>query len=165
MRQRKVLLLFIFALFIYKGAFSNADYEVLKGINRLKVSIELLDDEARKIGLTRDRLKTITELRLRKEGITIFERGSDITIKAVRKSLNTPTIYVNVLVVGNAFHVYLAIKERVSLHRDESIQGRATTWNEGATGHHGNNPEYIVSSLSIQLDYFFNDYYKANPKK
>ena len=67
-KKRKVLLLFICVLFIYKGAFSAADYEVLKGINRLRVSIEFLNDEARKIGLTRDRLRTVTELRLRKEG-------------------------------------------------------------------------------------------------
>ena len=68
MKKRKVLLLFICVLFIYKGAFSSVDYEVLKGINRLSILIEVLGGEARKIGLTRERLRTVTELRLRKEG-------------------------------------------------------------------------------------------------
>ncbi len=45
MKQRKVLLLFICVLFIYKGAFSSGDDEVLKGINRLSVLIEVLGGE------------------------------------------------------------------------------------------------------------------------
>jgi len=164
-KKRKVLLLFICVLFIYKGAFSAADYEVLKGINRLRVSIEFLNDEARKIGLTRDRLRTVTELRLRKEGIAIFERGIDTTFEGIEKSFRTPIIYVNVSVLRKAFSVSLKIQERVSLYRDESIKCRAATWIEGVTGTYGSDPEYIVTALENSLDIFLNDYYKANPKK
>ena len=64
-----------------------------------------------------------------------------------------------------AFNVTLDIKEQVKLHRDASIECTATTWSQSITGTHGSDPEYIVSALSMLLDDFLNDYYKANPKK
>ena len=165
MKIRKVLLLFVCVLFIYKGAFSAVGYEVLKGINRLDVSIEFLSDGARKIGLTDERLRTVTELRLRKEGIAILERVDKMTLEEMKKFLRTPNIYVNASVAGNAFHVDLEIHEQVSLDRDKSIECVATSWGRGVTGIHTNDPEYIISSLGELLDVFLNDYYKANPKK
>ncbi len=165
-KKRKVLLLFICVLFICKGAFSGVDEKVLKGIDMLKIGIEYLSDEAKNIGLTRGRLRTVTELRLRKEGITIFGKEHiSTTYWEIPRYRNTPIILVNVSVVGNAFRVSLEIFEYVILRRDESIECLAFTWNENMLGTHGNNVEYIVTALGELLDEFLNDYYKANPKK
>ncbi len=131
---------------------SEAKGEVLEGINALDVLIESLNEEALELGLTENRLQTVTELRLRKEGIKIT-------------GPQDPTLYVNVNVVGKAYHISLEIKELLDLIRIKNSCLVVVTYNKGFTGTHGNKPEFIVSSLSILLDIFLNDYYKANPKK
>jgi hypothetical protein len=80
-------------------------------------------------------------------------------------SKNIPYLYVNVNAVGKGFNIELSLNEQVTLKRDPKISCRAKTWDMCVTGIHQNNSEYIVTSLSELLDYFLNDYYKANPKK
>ena len=157
MRYKEILLLIIFSLLFYNVTFSENDVKSypLKGINAIFVLIEKLPEDAIEIGLTSHRLKTVTELRLRREGITI-KKESDISY---------PYFYVTVNVVGRAFNIELSLNEWVKLFRNPSIECYARTWNHSYTGTHGNDPEYIVSSLSALLDEFLNDYYKANPKK
>ena len=174
MKQSKVLLLFICVLFIHKGAFSDEDAKVLKGIDSVRIMIENLPESATKMGITYSRLRTIVELRLRREGITIItgrttktleELGYEKYIEELEKLGNTPWVYVDLSVVGMAFHIELVIHESVILRRDKSIGCIAITWNNSTTGTHANDPEFIVSCLGKLLDVFLNDYYKANPKK
>jgi hypothetical protein len=155
--KKTFIMLFLTAFFMAAVSFfswSEIDIKALplKGIKSITVSIEDLSDDAIKIGLAKERLQTVIELRLRKEGIKIVE------------PLFSPYLYVNIRVVGRAFHVYLSIREGVILERDKTISCLATTWWHGSTGTHTDNPEFIVSSLSELLDFFLNDYYKANPK-
>lgn len=158
MKHKKILLLAILSLIICKVASSEIRSKPLKGIEKIWVLIEVLGEEERKMGLTEDRLKSITELRLRREGIQICSREEWFSHN------NIPWLYVNVVVVGRAFNVLLELKDYVSLHRDRSISCYASTWSQDITGT-SNNPEYIVSALSELLDEFINDYYIANPKK
>lgn len=159
--SKKIPSFIIICLFIYKGAFSAVDYKVLKGINTLKVAIEDLSDYAVKIGLSEERLGTLIELKLRREGIKIIEEMP----KDPNLLVKIPYIYINVNVEENAFNNYLAISECVNLYRDKFISCYAATWFIGETGIHADSSEYIASSLSELLDKFLNNWYKANPKK
>lgn len=165
-----LLLLFLF-LFVYRGAFSETTDDIqakyLKGIKWLRVSIESLGVEATKIGLTRERLKTITELRLRREGIIIKTEKDISVIDESRGNIPivVPILYVNANVGDRAYSIDLEIQEAVRLERDPSIICLATTWVTGIMGTHGKKQELIITALSELLDDFLNDYYKANPKK
>ena len=127
--------------------------EVLKGISSFEVVVEQLHKDSNDIGLTKDRLITVTELKLRREGL--LSSGG----------LLSPYVYINVNVVGVAFSISLEIHDMVQLVRDPSIIKTASTWDTSTTGTHGGDPEYIVTALNKLLDIFLNDYYKANPKK
>lgn len=131
----------------------SEDWEFLKDIDELGVLVERLSMYASEIGLSRERLITVVELKLRREGVKVV------------KAINKPYLYINVLVLENAFSILIELMEEVKIKRLNRIAYRVATWRTGATGIHGDDPEYIVSSLSSQLDEFLNDYYKANPKK
>lgn len=131
----------------------SEDWEVLKDIDELGVLVESLSICASEIGLSRERLITVVELKLRREGVKVVE------------AINTPYLYINVLVLKNAFNIRIELTEKVKIKRLNRIHYAVVTWGTGATGIHGDDPEYIVSGLSSQLDKFLNDYYKANPKK
>ncbi len=133
------------------GEFISIKSEVLKDLNEIPIVIEDPGGGGTKIGLTSNRMRTVTELKLRKEGIKIIEKS-------------TCFLYVNTMIAGNAFRVRLELKEKAKISRLDAFYA-ATTWQNEMVGTHGNNPEYIVSALGELLDEFLNDYYKANPKK
>lgn len=155
MKHKKYLLLLLFTLFLYGKVFPIQISAVLKGIDKIYVGIEGISEDGNKIGLTRERLRTVGELKLRREGITILKEYKILY----------PNLYININVVGKAFNVELSFLEGVSLVRDPSIKTLARTWSRNSTGTHANDPEVIVSALSKLLDIFLNDYYKDNPNK
>lgn len=125
----------------------------LKGLKGLWVLVENLPQGAQDIGLTRERIQTVTELKLRREGlIAKFDYAS-------------PYFYVAINVSGLAFNVLVSVEDWVTLERDKTILCRAKTWLTGTTGTHGRDSEYIIGGLERLIDSFLNDYYKANPKK
>ena len=159
-------LLAIYGLVFYEVAVSNPQnsnlpdirYKPLKGISRLSILIDDLPEGATDIGLKEERLTTIAELKLTKEGILASPEEFE-------KHLDIPWLYVNINVIGSSFNVYIGVSERVILLRDHSITCEGLTWHNSATGRHGKDSEYIVSALAQLLDDFLNDYYKANPGK
>lgn len=157
----KKIIVFLVLNFLFFGTnFLHGRHWVnLKNIgSKFTVVIEDLHEDAEKIGLIRNRLKTVAELRLRREGITIIDN--------LKSDLETPAVYINVNVVGKAFNVELAIDEWVHLKRIPVAQGCfAVVWDFSITGTHADDGEYIVSAINRLFDNFFNDYYKANPKK
>ena len=180
----KILLILLLNLFIYEGVFSDQKVREtiatsknkrkiildlgleypLKGIDKEGIGIEVreLSEDAIKLGLNIDRIRTFTELRLRREGIKI----------------NTESpfdLYIEVKIVETAFSINLKIYEYVFLVRDyfEIFKDEtlpitaflATTWISGSLGVHGKDTEFILTSLGGLIDEFLNNYYKANPKK
>lgn len=133
------------------GEFISIEPEVLKGLDEIPIVIGDPGEGGTKIGLTSNRMRTVTELKLRKEGMKIIEKS-------------TCFLHVNAMIVGNAFRVKLELHEKVKISRLDAFYV-ATTWQDEIIGTHGNDPEYIVSALGELLDVFLNDYYKANPKK
>lgn len=130
--------------------FTSIEAEVLKDLDEIKIVITDPEEDT-KIGLNSNRMRTVTELKLRKEGIKITEESICI-------------LYINTTIVGNAFCVSLELHEIVKIFRLDIFYLTAT-WQKVMLGTHGNEPEYIISALGKLLDEFLNDYYKANPKK
>lgn len=130
------------------------DWEVLESLDKITIILEALHEDAIKIGLNRDRLMTVAELKLRREGIKIDENSSALY----------PCLHVSFNVVGKAFNIRLSLLEKIRIPRlDKTILG--ASWQRSIAGTHAGNSEYMVTALSDLLDEFLNDYYKANPKK
>jgi len=164
MKFKRIVLFLVLSLLLCETSLLSEDYEDLRNIgNEFQILIERLGKSEAKIGLTENRLKTVTELRLRREGMKVVS-GKEVSV--MNESDGTPLIYVNAHVIRKSFSIRLEVKEWVGLKRIPLIHEIfATTWHKAMIGTHGENPEFIVSSLNQLFDEFFNDYYKANPKE
>ncbi|MBA7629545.1 hypothetical protein ES703_37044 [subsurface metagenome] len=161
MRLKRIVLFFVLILLLCETSFLYGQYKALRNIGN-EFGIIIADfprkEDFKKIGLTEERLRTVTELRLRREGMKIVTKKE--------ANYKTPHIYIGVTVVELAFSVHLRICEWVELKRLPFPHWTiAAIWDQGFTGIHSGQPEFIVSSLNILFDEFFNDYYKANPKE
>lgn len=180
MKYKKIALLLLLILFIWKGAFSNQEITgvikgnkkldvsfnreyPLKGLNDQGIRIQIgIDEKANKLGLTEDRVRNFTELRLRREGIKISPESTILFALSME-------------VVGDAFAIQVQVREFAFLSRETLVVFKneafsltsflAVTWNSGKFGVHGKDPEFLLSMLKMIIDEFLNDYYKANPKK
>ena len=133
-----------------------AEDEVKKRIERFKLFneckpvhylVENLNSDARKIGLTEERLETVAELRLR----------STFLYDPKARSY----LYVNVNVVGRAYSI--SVEYRKWLYDPASgEEGMATAWDEGSTGTHGRDANYISSAVSEHIDAFLVEYLRVN---
>ena len=103
-----------------------------------------------KISLTKESVQTAVESRLRSARIYTSEAPDYFFF------------YVNIAVVGNAFGVDVKLHKKVF---DSASQNwaYAPTWWTGSTGVHGNqNANFILSSLSQQVDEFLVEYLRVN---
>ena len=166
-RFKRIVLFLVLSLLLCETSFLYEQYQNLREIgSKFEVVIEdfAREKDIKKIGLTKERLRTVAELRLRKEGMTIVDEKNR-EIPADEKS-EIPMVYINVNVVGLAYNINLMICEDVVLKRPSSVTWiLAPIWGRSITGTHGGRSEEIISSLNMLLDGFFNDYYKANPKE
>jgi hypothetical protein len=105
------------------------------------------------IGLTRDAVKTKTELRLRSVGL-----------KPVDASATSHFLYVHVYVTGGAFSIQVEFDRKVSwtLPNGEKVFGFAGVWNQPGAGTHGGSSTYVLNNLDQTLDTFLNAYLKVN---
>lgn len=115
--------------------------------------VEFLHDDAKVIGLTRERLQAAAESRLRAARLyTEYPAG-------VTGSL----LYVNASVVGPAFD--LSLEFHKPLFDPVSSVARPTmTWRAAVTGTHSGLSGFIVHSLSQELDKFLADFLRVNEK-
>jgi len=184
MEIRKILLLLLCILFICGGTFQGQEtqetivkakkgihlvYQLdsaypLKGIDKegIEIEVDKLSEDAIKLGLTIDRIRTLTELRLRREGIKI---NKESTFK----------LNINVHVGGYAFRIslrmyafVLLIRDYYEIYMDDTLPVTpffAPVWISGSYGTYDKGLDFILSALEAEIDEFLNDYYKANPKK
>ncbi len=119
--------------------------------------VEDLSDNAEKIGLTEERIKTAVESRLR--GARIYEEP---------EVLFPVYLYVNVDVLGRAFVIKLSLnfnifREVYSKDAErESYFGRAETWSNISFGGHGGHAAFILQALAEATDGFVNEYLRVN---
>ena len=121
----------------------------------MNVVIEDLDDE-RPSDLTRDDLKTETELKLRQSGI------------AVENNPFLPYVYVQVgtLKLSNGLYAYtvnVKFKQLAKLYRDPNVIIFTTTWSVNFFGT-STNGTHLYEVVSHSMDKFLNAYLSVNPR-
>ena len=125
-------------------------FHLFNACQPMGLAVEGLNDDARDIRLTEERLRVAADSRLRAARL--------YTSDALRADY--AYLYVNVNVSGPAFSIRLAYNK---IARDMfGRTGWATTWTTGAAGTHGRDASYIVSVLSEHLDRFLAAYLRVN---
>jgi len=157
---RSILLtsLVLFCVASVSGQSHPREYErnALMGINAVKVVIEDLSSDAVHLGLSRDRLRTLTELRLRQSGISMSPDA-------------LPYVYVRVNLLktkgGYAAHVNVRVNAPVQLVHSSKM-ALATIWSEGSIhkGPASSCKQQVEDAVGEELDLFANDYLAANPR-
>lgn len=118
------------------------------------LSVERLDSDATKIGLTRESVRLAAESRLR------AARLYDARVESASEFLS-----VRVSVVGRAFDVGFEYFKAFLTDKDGNVGG-AATGATSVTGTHANrgtlDGAYIMSTLVERLDEFIADYMRVN---
>jgi hypothetical protein len=119
-----------------------------------KVNIRVmgLDEDAKRIGLTREKIELKCWKRLKQAGLE----------PAIRIS---PYLGVFVNVVGSCFHLSIQFKRNIFFIADDDwYQIVGATWSCEMNGEHGGGPESIIGAVDECLDKFLTEYLKANLK-
>lgn len=134
----------------------DIDRARLKGINDVYIVIEKVSDSARRVGINEDNIKTAVEIKIRRSGINVKEKGS-IVMFYINVGVSVPIsgLY--------AVSVSVGVKDMVSLVRDPQIKFQTTIWDKGAFGIAGEQrvKEGIKESVEELVDEFILDYLKA----
>ena len=128
-----------------------ADYDNFMLFNYcypVELVVEELSSDAKKIGLTEERMRTMTESRLRAARI-YSDDGS------------TTYLYVNVNVVGKGFHTSVSFRKLARVFGSDHLFP-ATTWSIAYTGHMSGDSGFIMQGLSELVDAFINEYLRVN---
>ncbi len=140
------------------GWAQSSKIESLRGLRAISVVIEDLGPDEESLGLTKSRLQTQVELRLRRSGITVLEDA-------------IPFLYININVKKVPTGLYavateVSLKQQVYLVRDSSIEITGVTWNVASVGTVGENrlARSILDHVGKYVDEFANDYLAANPR-
>ena len=159
------IVLAVMELHSSKPAFAQDDEfnrQTLRGLKGVHVVIECLNPETKGGGLTEDRLRTDTELKLQKAGIKVLsERENQMTP-------GRPSMYVNISILKYRYFPVYVYKNSIELVQDVylvrayKIKTGAVTWSVSATGI-APKFEDIRTSMEDLVDYFINAYLSANP--
>jgi len=146
--------------------------DALKGLQGVRVLVEILEPEVEKSGLTTQQLQTDVELRLRQNGIRVLSEQEQLSTPGM------PYLYVNVnimirkdipLVQLAVYVISVKLKQNVFLARDTTKLCIASTWdskgsNVGSVGL-DKIETTIRKNIKDNVDEFINDYLAVNPKK
>jgi hypothetical protein len=145
----------------------STNKESLRGLKGIVVTVNDVSTEVEHDGLTKSKLQTDIELKLRQAGIRVlsfqeWEHAKDQTIGWL-------DLYVGALRSDTrsfyACSVRLKLMQSVSLVRDSSKLTFATTWSTGSVGIYGiSNIAKIRSEVADKVDEFINNYLAVNPK-
>jgi len=148
--------------------FAVAQRDTLRGVQGVYVSVEPLEPEVERNGLTREALRTDAELQLRRYGIKILTQD---------EATHTPgvpllSLSVNVVPVNDdtipivAVNMQVSFGQIVALVRDPTVICTCATWDRGMTARISRarlaGVRDIVNDLVAK---FINDYLAANPKE
>lgn len=145
-----------------EGVYTDKPLTGLKGV---WVCVEDIDSDAKKDGLDPDQIKVEVELRLRKAGITVFDKlDSDGNDSAAALDVSIDAIKNGNGVYG--FYVSTRLREIVSLLRPTRCRAIATTWVTAYVGTVGTEAmaAYLRQDVDDDVDKFVNDYLAQNPK-
>ena len=115
--------------------------------NPMNLVVEEQDKDAKTIGLETDEVTAAVRSRLR--AARLFDADS------------LPYLYVSIYVASRAFSIrvkyYQWMKDTVS-----GLSGYAVKWSTRSFGTHGDDPTFILSSLSGNMDRFLDEYLRVN---
>ncbi len=156
------LFILVISLPISSFAATTSEIQSLRGLKKISVVIEQRDPDTKDASIELDRIRTITELKLRLAGIEVVEFAPEylyLTAACAR-------IEVGDKILGYAVHSSLDLVQRTPLLRDMGNIVFSRTWHTHKTniipGTHINTK--YKSSLDGLVDKFINDYLSANPK-
>ena len=131
----------------------------LTGLEAVSVTVEnISDSEARRAGLTPERVKTDVELRLRQLGVPVRDDASEY-------------LYVNVNLIDTneglwAYSISVDLRQYAYLYRDLDIGAYGTTWSRGSIGTVGARKlATIRDAVKDYVDAFANDYLAGNSSR
>lgn len=160
LKSRHIVLLgLILSLIFPARVFStqSSDERALRGVEEFQVWTTSNSTIAS--GLSLDRLQTVIELRLRKEGLRINEK-SDVVIH-----VHLDVCHLSILPddMGIDYECELAVLQGVTLERDPGVSLLCITWNKKVDGQADiGDDKAIVESIEELLDEFMNSYLSAN---
>ena len=140
-------------------------FRLWHGCEPMFLSVEGLPDDAADIDLTKERIQTLAESRLRVARLYV---GYDDEVLLSSPPLKLPPVlYVRVGVLvsesgrGGAFSIEVSFKKHL---RDDvsDRNGSATTWDTTTYGMHGGDAGYIMQAVSERLDWFILEYLRVN---
>ena len=127
-------------------------FELFNDCKRMWFSLALFPFDEKPLGLEWDAMYAMGEKRMR-----LARLYHDDTL-----TKSPAELHVDVSVVGAAFGLNIEYRKSVV---DKFGNGNyAATWNNMIVGTHGGNKNYIMSSLSEQLDKFLTEYLRVNEK-
>ena len=160
MKTKKLLALF-FILCLLTGivAAQGSQRESLRGIGGVTVNV-LLSSTARRSGLTDSRLKTIAELGLRKNGISIGSSAFELTVNVT--AIESQLVSGRSLGYTAFIEVFLDGLVTILVNDSETI---AQIWGKGRLFLTDENFVREVGEVVEEfIDEFSNDYLAVNPK-
>ena len=132
----------------------------LKGIVGFYLSVEKLDPDVEKEGLTTDQIRADVESRLRTAGIKVF------TAEPSSQSKGKPLLSVDLMIGGKQglypYALDIGVHQLVRLERDPTAIVNATTWSVGSAGIAGLST--IRDTVRDRLDEFINAWLSVNRK-
>ena len=142
---------------------TQRDRESLRGLKGVFVTVERLDPEVEKDGLTAAQIRTDAESNLRRAGIKLLSKQEWFD------SPGSPNLELNVFVLrlpSSPEYVYsinIALKQRAYLIREPIEVFGATTWSLGTITGITPHLDKIRSSVEAQVDKFIPAYVSVNP--
>ena len=157
-------------------------FRLFNGCMPLRILVEELGSDAEEIGLHKEAIQNVLEIRLRGARLfntTVIEDptvplGFRVDIEKMQKlqqraarlfpSLQAPlltTLYTNINVVGPAFSIRLAHHKQVTDKRS-GVDWTVATWHIGSTGTHGGHAGYILNTLGEHVDQFLIEFLRVN---
>jgi hypothetical protein len=124
----------------------------VENVNEMQIIVEDLNNEASKIGLTKEDIITKCESKLRQ-----------FRIKPVEDT--DAYLYVAVNVVGNGFSISIEFSRKVlyKVGNKTYYKYGTSTWSTIATGTYGQGKQnFILDGIDKYLEHFLNEYLKAN---
>jgi len=168
-RKNRILLtaLSLFLWAIPSAGFAADDgstRQSLRGIKGIYVSVENIDLEVERYGLTRDRIRSDVESSLQKAGIKTIPREDWYEISG------NPFLYVDAHVLKLRttkefiYSINIALKQNVYLTREPVEILEATTWSLGSVTGITGKLEKIRDSVKKQVERFIKAYLSANQR-
>jgi hypothetical protein len=134
---------------------SNSGLEV-KTHKIIPISIPELDEATKNMGITINRIRTKCEFKIRQMNLEPVDFNATLPPQPYQ-------LMISVQASKSSFLVELDFLRTVSYNvGDKTYEMYATTWSTNGFGAHGNDPEFILSSLEGNIEEFLNAFVKEN---